>query len=103
MIKIKKNDKVKVIQGKDRGKTGKVLRISPVNEKVFVEGANIIKRHTRSKAQNKPGGIIKKEGPINISNVKLVCPGCGKDTRVGFEIRENNEKVRVCKSCGQQI
>ena len=103
MIKIKKNDKVKVIQGKDKGKVGKVLRISPVDEKVFVEGANIIKRHTRSKGQNQPGGIIKKEGPINISNVKLVCPGCGKDTRVGFEIKDNKEKVRVCKSCGQQI
>jgi large subunit ribosomal protein L24 len=103
MFKIKKNDKVKIIQGKDKGKVGKVLRIIPVDEKVFVEGTNIIKRHTRSKAQNQPGGIIKKEGPINISNVKVVCPGCGKDTRVGFEIKGDNEKVRVCKSCGQQI
>ena len=103
MIKIKKNDKVKIIQGKDKGYIGKVLRISPAKEILFVEGANIIKRHTRSKGQNKPGGIIKKEGPINISNVKLVCSGCGKDIRVGFEIKGDNEKVRVCRSCGQQI
>jgi large subunit ribosomal protein L24 len=103
MIKIRKNDKVKIIQGKDRGKTGKVLRLSPKENKIFVEGINIIKRHTRSKSQNQPGGIIKKEGPINISDVKLVCPGCGKDVRVGFEVRDNREKVRVCKNCGQQI
>jgi len=103
MFKIKKNDKVKIIQGKDKGKVGKVLRVNSADEKVFVEGANIIKRHTRSKGQNQPGGIIKKEGPINISNVKLVCPSCGKDTRVGFEIKENDKKTRVCKACGQQI
>jgi large subunit ribosomal protein L24 len=103
MFKIKKNDKVKIMQGKDKGKVGKVLRINPKEEKLYVEGANIIKRHTRQKAQNQPGGIIKKEGPINISNVKIICPGCGKDSRVGFEINEGNEKVRICKSCGQQI
>ncbi|MDD5659085.1 MAG: 50S ribosomal protein L24 [Actinomycetota bacterium] len=102
MFKIKKNDKVKIINGKDKGKIGKVLRINFADEKVFVEGANIIKRHTRSKGQNQPGGIIKKEGPINISNVKLVCPSCGKDTRVGFEVKED-QKTRVCKACGQQI
>jgi large subunit ribosomal protein L24 len=103
MIKIKKNDKVKIIQGKDKGKVGKVLRIIPKEGKVFVEGANIIRRHTRPKSQNQPGGIIKKEGPINISNVKIICPACGKDVRVGFEVRDNNEKVRICKNCGQQI
>ncbi len=103
MFKIKKNDKVKIIQGKDKGKIGKVLRISPREEKLYVEGANIINRHTRQKSQNQPGGIIKKEGPINISNVKLVCPGCGKDSRVGFEIKDGGEKVRICKNCGQQI
>jgi large subunit ribosomal protein L24 len=102
MFKIKKDDKVKIMQGKDKGKVGKVLRVNPRSEKVFVEGANIIKRHTRQKAQNQPGGIIKKEGPIHISSVKLVCPSCGKDVRVGFEIN-GKEKVRVCKNCGQQI
>lgn len=103
MFKIKKNDKVKIIQGKDKGKVGKVLRISPREEKLYVEGVNIINRHTRQKSQNQPGGIIKKEGPINISNVKFVCPGCGKDSRVGFEIKDSGEKVRVCKNCGQQV
>jgi len=103
MFKIKKNDKVKIIQGKDKGKIGKVLRTDPKGEKLYIEGANIIMRHTRQKAQNQPGGIIKKEGPINVSNVKLVCPNCGKDSRVGFEVKDDNEKVRICKSCGQQI
>jgi len=103
MLKIKKNDKVKIIQGKDKGKISKVLRINPKEDKLYVEGANIIKRHTRKKSQNQPGGIIKKEGPINVSSVKLVCPNCGKDARVGFEVKDDNEKVRVCKNCGQQI
>ncbi len=70
MLKIKKNDKVKIIKGKDRGKLGKVLRINNEDGKVFVEGANIINKHTRQKDQSKPGGIIKKEGPISIANVK---------------------------------
>jgi len=103
MLKVKKNDKVKIIQGKDKGKSGKVLRIVPETEKVFVEGANIIKKHTRQKGQNQPGGIIKKEGPINVSNVKVVCPSCGKASRLGFEVKGKNEKVRVCKKCGAQF
>ncbi len=107
MLKIKKNDKVKVIQGKDKGKTGKVLRTELKDDKVYVEGVNIIKRHTRQKGQNQPGGIIKKEGPINVSNVKVVCPSCGKDTRVGLEVKGTakgaSQKIRVCKKCSQQI
>jgi len=74
MLKIKVNDKVKIVKGKDRGKTGKVLRIIKEDSKVFVEGANIISKHTRQQDQSKPGGIIKKEGPINLANVMVVCP-----------------------------
>jgi large subunit ribosomal protein L24 len=103
MLKIKKNDKVKIIKGKDRGKTGKVLRIESTNSRLYVEGINIVKKHTRQKDQNKPGGIIKKEGPIRISNVQLICPSCGKQVRIGFKIKDSGEKARICKKCGQQI
>ena len=103
MLKIKKNDRVKIIKGKDRGKLGKVLRINNQDGRVFVEGSNIINKHTRQKDQNKPGGIIKKEGPISISNVKVVCPNCGKPARMGFGISESGQKFRVCKKCNQQI
>ncbi|MFZ3106562.1 MAG: 50S ribosomal protein L24 [Candidatus Hydromicrobium sp.] len=103
MLKIKKNDKVEIIKGKDKGKTGKVLRIESVTNRLYVDGANIINKHVRQKDQSKPGGIIKKEGPIKISNVKLVCPNCGKPARVGFEVKDSGEKVRICKKCNQQI
>ncbi|MGM0366742.1 MAG: 50S ribosomal protein L24 [Actinomycetota bacterium] len=103
MLKIKKNDKVKILRGKDRGKTGKVLRIDRKNGRVVVEGINIINRHTRQKSQNEPGGIIKKEGPMDMSNVLLVCPNCNKPSRVGFVAGKSGEKTRVCKRCGEQI
>jgi len=103
VLKIKKNDKVKILQGKDRGKTGKVLRIDNKNSRVFVEGINIIKRHTRQKSQNEPGGIIKKEGPLDMSNVLVVCPNCNKPSRVGFMESKSGQKVRVCKKCGEQM
>ena len=103
MLKVKKNDKIKVLQGKDRGKTGKVLRIEPSNGRLYVEGINIIKRHTRKKSQNQPGGIISKEGPVNISNVVVVCPNCSKTTRIGFALKDSGDKVRVCKKCGGQF
>ncbi len=103
MLKVKKNDKVKILHGKDRGKIGKVLRIEPRKNFVFVEGMNIVKVHERQKKQNQPGGIISKEGPINISNVAVVCPSCNKPARVGFEIKDTGDKVRICKKCGGQF
>jgi len=103
MLKVKKNDRIKMLQGKDRGKTGKVLRIDPSKERLYVEGINIIKRHTRKKSQSQPGGIISKEGPVNISNVVVVCPNCSKTTRIGFELKDSGDKVRVCKKCGGQF
>jgi large subunit ribosomal protein L24 len=103
MLKIKKNDRVKVLQGKDSGKTGKVLRVEPIKEFVYVEGVNIIKVHTRSKKQGQSGGIISKEGPIHISNVEVVCPSCSKPARIGFEVKDSGDKVRICKKCGGQF
>jgi len=103
VLKIKKSDKVEIIKGKDRGKTGKVLRIESVKDRLYVEGVNIIEKHLRKKDQSKPGGIIKKEGPIKISNVRLVCPSCGKLAGVGFEVSDSGTKVRICKKCKQQV
>jgi large subunit ribosomal protein L24 len=103
VLKIKKNDKVEIIKGKDKGKVGKVLRIESIKNRLYVEGINIINKHVRQKDQSKPSGIIKKEGPIKISNIRLVCPNCGKSVRVGFEIKDSGEKVRICKKCMQQI
>jgi large subunit ribosomal protein L24 len=103
MLKIKKNDKVKILQGKDSGKTGKVLRVEPTKEFVYVEGVNIVKVHTRSKKQGQAGGIISKEGPVHISNVEVVCPSCSKPARMGFEVKDSGEKVRICKKCGGQF
>ena len=103
MLKIKKNDKVRIVKGKDKGKSGKVLRINGRDGQVFVEGINMINKHTRQKDQSKPGGIIKKEGPVNIANIRVICPNCGKPARMGFDIRESGEKARVCKKCNQQI
>lgn len=103
MLKVKKNDRVKVLHGKDAGKTGKVLRIEPSKEFIYVEGVNVIKVHTRSKKQGQTGGIISKEGPIHISNVEVVCPGCSKSVKVGFEVKDSGEKIRICKKCGGQF
>jgi len=103
MLKVKKNDKIKMLQGKDRGKTGKVLRMEPSKGRLYIEGINIIKRHTRKKSQNQPGGIISKEGPVNISNVVVVCPNCNKTTRIGCQLKDSGDKVRVCKKCGGQF
>ena len=101
-LKIKKGDKVMVIAGKDRGKSGKILRVFPSRERVLVEGVNIVKRHTRPTQKNPQGGIIEREAPIHISNVMLICPRCNKPARVGKRVTEEG-KFRVCKRCGEEI
>lgn len=106
MQRIKKGDTVKVIAGKDLGQEGMVLRILTKNERVVVEGLNIVKRHQRaSQSGNRQiaAGIIEKEAPLNLSNVMLVCTQCKQGTRVGFRINEEGKKVRVCKHCKQDI
>jgi large subunit ribosomal protein L24 len=97
---IRHGDTVKVMAGRSKGKTGKVLSVDPVKRRVTVERANIIKKHTRpNPSKNIRGGILDKEGPIDISNVMLVCPGCGKHTRVGHTTLPDGTKVRVCRRC----
>ena len=101
-IGIRHGDTVKVMSGRSKGKSGKVLTVDPAKGTVTVERANIIKRHTRANpSKNVRGGIIDKEGPIHVSNVMLVCPGCGKHTRVGHSTLPDGTKVRVCRRCNQ--
>ena len=101
-MNIKKNDTVIVLSGKDKGKKGKVLEAMPATGKVIVEGINIATCHVKPKKQGEEGGRISKEGSIDESNVMLVCPKCGKATRVGHAY-EGDKKVRVCKKCGKNI
>lgn len=99
-IGIRHGDTVKVMSGRSKGKSGKVLAVYPATNRVTVEHANIIKRHTRpNPSKNIRGGIVDKEGPIHISNVMLVCPSCGKHTRVGHTKLPDGTKVRTCRRC----
>jgi len=100
---IKKDDKVMVIAGKDRGKIGTVLKVDRKKGRVVVEKVNMVKRHTRPGGRHAQGGIIEKEAPIHISNVMLVCNKCAQPTRVGRKILEDGSKSRVCKKCGELI
>ena len=97
-MKIKKNDNVAVISGKDKGKSGKVLRAMPKAEKLLIESVNIIKRHQRPRKQGEKGQILQMPSPIHVSNVMLICPKCSKPTRVGYRL-EGGVKWRACKKC----
>lgn len=101
-MKIKTNDKVRIISGKDSGKEGKIIQVFPEKERVVVEGANIIKKHMKPKRGGDKGQIIELSGPIHMSKVMLVCPKCGKETRVGYKI-EAGKKMRKCNKCGEII
>ena len=98
---IKKNDKVKVIAGKDKGKIGKVLGVVRKKNRVMIENVNIIKRHTRPSAKNKQGGIVEGEAPIHWSNVMLICGKCLAPVRVKFRQLDDGKKVRVCAKCDE--
>ena len=100
-LNVRKGDTVVVIAGKDKGKQGKVLACFPAKQRITVEGVNIISRHTKPKSAQDKGGIIKKEGSIHVSNVMIVCPACGKATRV-YHKMEDGKKIRVCK-CGKSL
>lgn len=99
MLHVKKNDTVKVLAGKDRGKTGKVLKLFPVSKKAIVQGVNFTTRHTRKRRQDQEGGIMHREAPLSVSNLEVVCKGCGRTTRVGFEVLNDGSKARYCKKC----
>ena len=104
MYRIRKDDKVMVITGKDAGKIGKVLKILRKKDRVLVEKTNMVKRHMRPNPYaQQPGGIVEKEMPLDISNVQFVCSACSKPTRLGFKISDDNKKVRYCKKCNETI
>ena len=102
-MNIKKEDKVIVLSGKDKGKEGRVISADPKNGKVIVEGVNVAKRHLKPRKPGEEGGIIKKETPIYASKVMRVCPKCGKPTREAHKFLKDGTKERVCKKCGETI
>ena len=103
MLHIKKNDVVKVLTGKDKGKTGKVLKIYPDRDKAIVQGINFSKKHTRKTQQNEQGGIVQREASINLSNLSVLCKGCDSAARVGVDILKDGSKVRYCKKCKEVL
>jgi len=104
MQRIKKNDTVKVLTGRDRGKTGKVLKVFAGEGRALVESINFVKRHTRQTRQDQKAGIIQKESPIRLCNLMLICKHCNKPTRVGFKVmRDGSSKARVCRKCKEII
>ena len=105
-MKVRKGDRVRVISGKDRGLEGRVIQAIPDRDKVLVEGANRIKKHTKvtSTARgSQSGGIVTQEAPVHVSNVQVVCPNCNKPSRLGSRRDENGRGVRVCRRCGGDL
>jgi len=102
-MKIRKNDNVLVIIGKDRGKKGKIRFVYPKSNRVLVEGVNVIKMHSRARAQVKQAGIIERESPISASNVMLLCGKCNKPARIGLRVLGDGRKARFCRVCGEVV
>lgn len=102
-MNVKKGDLVEVISGKDKGSQGTVLRALPAEGKVLVEGVAMVKKAQRPTPTNQQGGIVEQEAKIDASNVMLVCPSCGKPTRVGHGVNAEGKKVRICKKCGAEF
>jgi large subunit ribosomal protein L24 len=102
-MKIKKNDNVLVIAGKDKGKKGKVRFAYPDSQTIMVEGINMVKKHTKAQKQVRQAGIIEREAPISVSDVMLVCSKCNKPARVGYKELEDGRKARICRVCGEVV
>ena len=101
-MKLKKGDRVRVLQGKDRGKEGEVTRVLVAENKVIVDGLNVVKKHQRATRATMQGGIIDKDMPIPVANVAIICNACGP-TRVGYRFEPDGTKVRVCRKCGGDL
>jgi large subunit ribosomal protein L24 len=100
-MKLRKGDEVIITTGKDKGKRGKIEKILVSGTKVFLPGLNVYKKHVKKQAEDKPGGIIDLPRPLPIGNVALICPKCGKPTRIGFKV--DGRKMRICKKCGSAL
>lgn len=101
--RLKKNDQVEVLSGKDKGRVGKILRVDPVSNRAIVEKVNMVKRHTKPNPANQQGGIIDKEATVDLSNLKLICPKCAKTVRLAKKYLDDGTKVRVCKKCNEVV
>jgi len=101
--RLRKDDTVMVIAGRERGKTGKVLRVLPKKDRVLIERVNLVKRHTKPRGVQQPGGIVEREASIHMSNVLPICGRCNKPTRVGHRRLDDGHSVRVCRRCNEQI
>lgn len=101
-MKIKKNDTVLIISGKDKGRKGKVIEARPASSKILVEGLNLRKKHVKPKKSGEKGQLVSLPAPLDVSNVKILCPKCGKAARIGYKI-EGEKKARICKSCKSEI
>jgi large subunit ribosomal protein L24 len=102
-MKIRKNDTVLIIAGKDRGKKGKVRFVYPEDGRVVIDGVNLIKKHSRARGAARQAGIIEQEAPIPVSNIMLLCSSCNHPARIGYRFLKNGKKVRVCRSCREVI
>lgn len=102
-LHVKKNDMVVIIAGKEKGKSGKIVRVFPEKSRVVVENINVVKRHTRPTRTNAEGGIVEKEAAIDASNVQLLCGSCSKPARTGIRVLEDGAKVRFCKKCNEIV
>jgi large subunit ribosomal protein L24 len=102
-VQIRKNDSVIVIGGKERGKTGKVLRVLPDKDAVIIERLNIVKRHTKPRGPQQPGGIVEKEAAIHASNIMILCDKCNAPVRVGHKILADGKKIRICRRCNEAL
>jgi large subunit ribosomal protein L24 len=103
LVQIRKNDSVMVIAGKERGKTGKVLRVLPDEDAVIIERINIVKRHTKPRGPQQPGGIVEKEASIDASNIMIMCDKCNAPVRIGRKILADGNKIRICRRCNEAL
>jgi large subunit ribosomal protein L24 len=102
-VQIRKNDSVMVISGKERGKTGKVLRVLPRKDSVLIERVNLVKRHSRPRGPQQPGGIVEKEASIPVSNIMMMCDKCNAPVRIGHKMLTDGAKIRICRRCGEAL
>lgn len=102
-MQIRKNDSVMVIAGKERGKTGKVLRVLRDEDAVIIERINIVKRHTKPRGPQQPGGIVEKEASIDVSNIMIMCDKCNAPVRIGRKILADGKKIRICRRCNEAL
>lgn len=102
-MKLKKGDTVRIVRGKDKGRTGKIEKVFPQINKVLIPGINVYKKHARARSEKEPGGVVEIVKPLPVSNLFLVCPKCHQTTRIGYQIDRIGKKHRVCKKCGVNI